>query len=526
MQNAETQTEDKSKLVKSRPIQLFMQDKHEPFGTLSIDAVKAMLIDEDFSEMQSLYFYMMRDLKIASAVLTRNQQLLGQNFSIKSENQDFMDWANKEVPLDELIGQMVSAIYYGVSLTDVRYEVLNLKRTPRFVQISPRFLYADQTDTKGQLKTTREHLYIRQATNKVFLTSLDPSRIVFHKHPIDIGEITDFSLASKLVWYFSIKHLTLAHNLAYFDNVATPPLIAKSSGNEDELINTLYTLKSACVGVFDKDDVVEYLKVDNKADFLAFIEYLDRQIATLILGNTLSTGEGKNGSRAQSEVHENRQTDILKFDARLIEKSITAYLNRLEKLNFANAKGVVFTFDLKQKKNLLDLSAVVKNLSDSGFILDDADIEAQFGFKILGKKDTTPAPSEQPPSQPPGQANNHMHSSGSGRDSYPLEANSNHCACCAGKESNAVQKQPAKAYDALDAEMMQISTQKLENELMGGVMAAIAEASSYEQAYQSLLDLYPDMPLDTLEQALFENTANAHLLAAAEIEDESKQSEG
>ena len=500
---------DTNKLTRSKSVQLFKQDKHEPFGNLSVDMIKAMLLDEDFAEMQSLFFYMMRDLKIASAVLTRSQQLIGQAFTIKTDNEAFQTWVAESVPLDELITQLASGIYYGVSLTNVNYDIADLKITPSFKHISPRYLYADTISDGGRIKTTLEHLYIRQNAKRIFLKSLDEQRIVFHKHPIDIGEITDFSLASKLVWYFSIKHLTMAHNLAYFDNAATPPLIAKSSGNEDELIDTLYSLKSSCVGVFDKDDVVEYLNVTSKADFLSFIEYIDRQIAILILGNTQSTSDGKNGSRAQSQVHENRQRDILKFDARLIEKTITGFLNRLEKLNFPNAKGCTFTFDIKQEKNLLDLSGVVKNLSDSGFELDDADIEAQFGFKIVGKKPVGAAPV----------AARTTNKTGSHKGS-PNRIDSQPCPHCAPLQAHNNATQALHHEDELDKQTAAIRTAAMEKELLDGVFTIIANSTSYEEAYQSLLDHYPDMPLDKLDNALFQQTANSHLLAAAEIEDE------
>jgi len=497
VKNITDQKPDTKKLSRGKPIELFKQDKHEPFGNLSVDMIKAILLDEDFAEMQSLFFYMMRDLKIASAVLTRSQQLVGQAFTIKTDNKDFQTWVSESVPIDELITQLTSAIYYGISLINVDYDIVDLKLTPSFRHISPRYLYADTISGNGRIKTTLEHLYIRQNTKRIFITSLDEQRIVFHKHPIDIGEITDFSLASKLVWYFSLKHLTIAHNMEYFDNAATPPLIAKSSGNEDELINTLYSLKSSCVGVFDKDDVVEYLNVNSKADFLGFIEYIDRQIAVLILGNTQSTSDGKNGSRSQSQVHENRQRDILKFDARLIQKTIQSYLIGLEKLNFPHAKGCTFTFNIKQEKNLLELSGVVKNLSDSGFELDAADIEEQFGFKIIGQK---------PVAAPTTPQKNTI--------------NNQPCPHCSPLTPSNNASQTPKHEDELDKQIAAVRTAAIEKELLDGVLAIIANSTSYEEAYQSLLDHYPDMPLDQLDNALFQQTANSHLLAAAEIENE------
>ncbi len=497
--NAADTISNTAKKPREKSVSLQIADKHEPFGTLSIDKIKQVLLDEDFAEMQSLFFFMMRDLKISSAVLTRHQQLVGTKYKIMSDNQAFIDWINNKqakVPIKSLVSNVATGIYYGVSLTDVSYEVKNGLLVPKFEIISPRFMYADTS--MQELKTTADHVYVKQGDKKRFIKDFEDDRVVFHKHAIDIGEITDFSLASKLVWYFSLKHIALSHNLQYFDNVATPPLIAKTDGDEDDLIDALYDLKSASVGVFVKDDVIEYLSVENKADFLNFIEYIDRQIATLILGNTLSTGEGKAGSYSQSQTHENRQKDVLKFDAGLIEDTIADYLNALERLNFANPKGVEFSFDIKEKKDLKELSEVVKNLTNSGYELDSEDIESQFGFRVIGKSDAAQS----------SQSNNSVVST------YDREQCN--CASCASlhKQTHA-QRMPV---DALDQQHP--ATEAIETELLNSVLTALKQADSYEQAYQVLLELYADMPLETLENALFKAMANSEILANAEVNQE------
>lgn len=502
----DSHTTDTQKAVKGKSITLQLADKHEPFGTLSIATIKTILEEEDFAQMQSLYFYMMRDLKIASVVLSRKQPLLGLDYTIETDNEPFKEWLTKHVDLSELINHCSSAIYYGVSLTDVSYKVNEHKLQPEFALISPRYLYAHKDK---QLKKTIDHLYVKQGDKKLFINKIDPDRMVFHKHAIDIGEITDFSVASKLVWYFSLKHIVLAHNLQYFDNVATPPLIAKTSGDEDELINTLYDLKSSSVGVFNNDDIIEYLKIDNKADFLAFIEYIDRQIATFVLGNTLSTGEGKTGSFSQSQTHENRQKEVLQFDARLIAKTLSDYLTKLEALNFSNAKGVKFTFPFKVKKDLKVLSEVVKNLSDSGYELDVDDLQEKFGFKITGKKETDHSAQNPVPEQQGKKSDNQL-------QNKPCSCGASHQ-----KSTNALalpKNNAPKAQDFLAAQT--VDTKGIENNLVNAIETALKQANSYEEAYQTLLDLYQDIPLDTLENALFTAIANSQLLGNAEIESE------
>ncbi|ODS24183.1 hypothetical protein AB835_04705 [Candidatus Endobugula sertula] len=492
------------KLTKKKGITLSLSDKHEPFGSISIDRIKTILEEEDFGELQSLFFYMMRDLKVASAVFSRREPLLALDYKITTENKDFAEWLEGEdVDLEELINLLSFSVYYGVSLIDVTYDAVAGVSTPtllapNFELISPRFLYAHKDKT---LKKTIDHLYIKQDGKKRFISKLDPNYAVFHKHAVDIGEITDFSLASKLVWYFSLKHIALAHNLQYFDAVATPPLIAKTSGEEDDVIEALYQLKSASVGVFGEDDVIEYLNVSNKAEFLKFIEYIDSQITTTILGNTLSTGDGKTGSYSQSKTHENRQTEKLRFDAKLIAKTITSFLRGLERLNFANPTKTKFKFDLKEDEDLEKLSRVVKNLSDSGYDLEEEGIEDTFGFKIVGKKTPTDKPTTE-------QANN-SYNSDNPAPQRVVEHNAT------SPQDAPEDKPPAvKPNDTLDSKT--VDTEALENTLLNSVQTALEGAANYEEAYDLLLEQYTDFDINELEQALFAAIGNATLLADVE----------
>ena len=472
-----------------RPILLGLAGRHEPYGEITIDKIKQTLEEEDFAGLQGLYHYMRRDLKIASTVAARRQPLTALPYTVSSQNTALLDWLDRARPLQPLIQALSFAVYYGVSLVEVDYDIVAGKMRPDFRLISPRYLHAERPKA---LKTTLDHLYIKQNAQKRFLHRIDPDRIVFHKHAIDIGELTDFSLAAHLVWYFALKHLTLAHNMQFFDHVATPPLVAKTDQSEDDLIDTLYDLKSSAVGVVGREDVIECLNISSQADFLSFIEYLDRQITTLVLGATLATGEGQRGSYSQSRVHENRQQETLRFDAALIAATVTRYLNRLEQLNFARPEGVTFAFDLKAKRDLKALSEVVKNLSDSGFELDIEDIQAQFGFKVLGR---------QQPQAPP-QAQNAIRQP----------------SAVARIDAGSAASETSRPLDTLDAEdpLAGPTGQIQAAALLAETERVLAEADSYEAAHAALLQAYPDFAIDQLEAALFQAIGNSLLLAEAE----------
>lgn len=478
---------ESTKKVKGKTVTLKLSDKHEPFGAIDIADIKQALEDEDFAQLQSLYFFMMRDLKIGSSVLIRKQPLLALPYKIETDNAEFAEFIKDNVNMRTLLNGLTHSIYYGVSLIDVDYTVIEQKLAPKFHHISSRYLYADKSD--GKLKSTIDHLYIKQGQDKLFLNKLQPERSIFHKHAIDIGEITDFSLASKLVWFFALKHLTIAHNMQYFDALGTPPLIMKTDGDEDEAVEALYSLKSQGVGVIDKEDEIKYLLSGqaSKTDFLSFIKYIDDEMKTFILGNTLSSGDGKTGSYAQSKVHENRQKEFKSFDAQLIAETITEYLNRLEIMNYANPKGVKFSFDLKEKKDLKDLSIVVKNLSDAGWEVEQDDIETQFGFRVKRASDVAT------------QENN-------SRTQIMTKSLNN-------------QQGNAPVYeDELDSQLP--DTKAEEQAIVKNIYNLLAKTNSYDEAYQLLLDQYSDMDLTVLENSLFKAIGNSQILADAEVKQE------
>ncbi|KJY83291.1 hypothetical protein TW81_09855 [Vibrio galatheae] len=481
--------------VKGRPVTLTLSDKQEAFGAIDIAEIKDALENEDFAQLQSLYFFMMRDIKIASSVLMRKQPLLSLPYRIETDNEEFAEFIKNHVDIDALLNSLTHAIYYGVSLVDVDYRVIEQKLAPSFRHISSRYLYADKED--GKLKPTIDHLYIKQGSDKLYLSNLQPERRIFHKHPIDIGEITDFSLASKLVWYFALKHITIAHNMQYFDAVATPPLVMKTDSDEEEAVEMLYTMKSQSVAAIDKEDSISYLTLTqgSKAEFLSFINYIDSQITTLILGNTLSTGDGKTGSYSQSKVHENRQKELKSFDARLIGQTITDYLNELEKMNYGTPKGVRFVFDLTEKKDLKELSEVVKNLSGAGYEIAPEEIESQFGFKVkLKQTETQSTPSLD-------------------TNARQVEAN----ALNKVHNNQEVNNQTQPIYeDELDSQVP--GTQAEEEALVETIYNLLANAKTYDEAYQLLLEQYTDVDLSVLEASLFKAIGNSQILADAEVQ--------
>jgi phage gp29-like protein len=73
--------------------------------------------------------------------------------------------------------------------------------------------------------------------------------------------------------------------------------------------------------------------------------------------------------------------------------------------------------------------------------------------------------------------------------------------------------------DELDVQSTAIDTKK-ELTFQKQILKIVENSSSYEEIYENLLEIYPDMNTKDLEDMLFKNLANSAILAQAEIEEE------
>ncbi|MDA2917755.1 DUF935 domain-containing protein, partial [Nitrospinae bacterium AH_259_B05_G02_I21] len=72
--------------------------------------------------------------------------------------------------------------------------------------------------------------------------------------------------------------------------------------------------------------------------YQAFCEYIDSQIAKAILGQTLTSGEGRHGTQALGTIHAEVRQDILEADSRALQTTINDQLIRW--LVYFNFSGV------------------------------------------------------------------------------------------------------------------------------------------------------------------------------------------
>ncbi|SFP60834.1 phage portal protein family protein [Hydrogenimonas thermophila] len=307
---------------------------------LTIDQVKKALSQNDFDALNQLYYlFINRDLKIAEGVEKRKDKLLSLEWELKNHHPLI-----EKININDLIKSLQDSIYYGFSVVDIGWE------TDSGLLIPTEFKKLHPLSLRKWDNTVDEYYYFHEknSLNEIRLESVK-EKILFHNHTKSEHIHTE-ALAYKIAFYAILKHTAIVYNMQYFDSLAIPPIIVKSSSVDDEkslndLIAQLQNLKSNSFGIFNENiEIQTLLKQGTQTDFLSLINYFDNLISLYITGLGIAAEGSKAGSFALSQTSQNRLDEKVKADATILADTITEFLNRYLSYNVSNFQRVEFSF--------------------------------------------------------------------------------------------------------------------------------------------------------------------------------------
>ena len=348
---------------------------NQELSYLTIDQVKNALSQNDFDTLNQLYYlFLNRDLKIAEGVEKRKDKLLSLEWEVKNYH-PLLDKIN----INNLIKSLQDGIYYGFSVVDISWETESGLLIPKeFKKLHPLSL-------RKWDNTIDEYYYFyeKNSLNEIKLEDVK-EKILFHNHTKSEHIHTE-ALAYKIAFYAILKHTQIVYNMQYFDSLAIPPIIVKSSSIDDEkslndLIAQLQNLKSNSFGIFNENiDIQTLIKQGSQTDFLSTINYFDNLISLYITGLGIAAEGSKAGSYALSQTSQNRLEEKVKADAAILSDTITEFLNRYLSYNVSNFKKVEFRFIFKKDSE--------GRIEDLGGRIEDS------GSKVFNSSTLNPHPS-------------------------------------------------------------------------------------------------------------------------------------
>ena len=292
-------------------------------------------------------------------------------------------------------------------------------------------------------------------------------------------------LYNPLFWLIEFKNASMEFWVELLERFGTPWVIAKTDDDKNTLANEIYNMLGGDGAVLGVDDEIDIKTADKVGNFKEIIEYIDNQIREIILGGNL-TGQVKGGSQAAATVHNDIREDLARADENILKNIIKTTVQYFKKVNSYTDE---LTIELKDKDdpNLL-LSERDGRIQRMGYTPTKEYIETTYGIKVLDlDKDTASSIS--------GSQAIHTNSLMNFSNTLPTDE----------------LEHQTKQIDTINP--LTFQTQILE---------VIEKSTSYEDLQDKLLEIYPTVDTQDLEDMLFKNLANADILGRVEIEEENK----
>lgn len=293
-----------------------------------------------------------RDLHYLSVLGTRKRQVAQLPITVEAVSDEATDqkvaafireWLGRDALEGELF-DILDAIGKGFSATEIVWETDGPLFFPDALKYRlPRWFTFDRET--GEIPLLKGSY--GGAPGREWAMPLPPAKFVFHQHPAKSGLPIRGGFARPVAWAYLFKNYTLKDWVAFAEIYGRPFRIGKyPAGATEEQISTLMMAVAGmgedAAAVIPDSMLIEL--VDSKATGTAELyerlcTYLDQQISKAVLGQTATT-DSVTGGLGSGKEHADVRADIERADARLLANTIQRdIVLPMVRLNFGD--GVV-----------------------------------------------------------------------------------------------------------------------------------------------------------------------------------------
>lgn len=160
--------------------------------------------------------------------------------------------------------------------------------------------------------------------------ALQPGGWILHTSRAKAGWAHQAGLGRALIWWWLFKQYIAKDWVSFAEKFGSPLRVGKfaptsTKADIDALFEAVVQLGVDAAAVIPGDMSVEFVQAEaTGADvFERFMVYADRQIAKVVLGQTLTTEESSRGTQALGTVHNDVREDLRDSDALELEDTLT-----------------------------------------------------------------------------------------------------------------------------------------------------------------------------------------------------------
>ncbi|MBI4827232.1 MAG: DUF935 family protein [Nitrospinae bacterium] len=233
-----------------------------------------------------------------------------------------------------LLTGLMAAVTHGFAVAEIVWDISEGHAVPAAVHIRPQRLFTF-ADPAAANRVSGFPRYLEPGAPKG--VELPREKFIFHRHHAASGDFLRAGLYRGVSWYYLFTSYAIKDWLTFMDLYGVPLRLGKFKPTADErarqvLKDAVLNLGSDAAAVISEDTTIEFINSALSGGHDLFqnaAEYFNRQKSKRILGQTLTTESGdKGGAYALGAVHERVREDIVAFDCRALDETLTTELIR------------------------------------------------------------------------------------------------------------------------------------------------------------------------------------------------------
>ena len=371
-----------------------------------------------------------------------------------------------------------------------------------------------------------DNLLLRTPTNPMG-EPLRPFGWVVHRHKSRSTQLARDGLYRTLAWLYMYKHYSVRDFAEFLELYGMPIRIGKygagaTTSEKRTLLRALADIGHNAAGIMPESMQIELHNVASAGaasgnnPFLQMVDWCEKSIARLILGQTLTSGaDGKSSTNALGNVHNEVRRDLMISDAKQIAQTITQqiilpYLQINIDPNIAPYRVPYFEFDTKEYEDLSVFADAIPKLTGIGVQISESWVRDKLGIP-------EPQEGELILSTPQSEKKDEK--------TTALSAVFNHGeGCTCGCRSAALSAKNGKKDEQdeldglIDDAMVNADFNQQLDPMMKQIVGVVMASESYDDAQEKLIALYPDLTSESHQAYLASAVFLADLLGAANAE--------
>lgn len=463
-------------------------------------------------EMQERYLHYASQLQTRRLAIESVEATVEAAEGIDARIVDFVKELVDDGNLIDAMGDLTDGIPKGYAASEIMWEYERKKLRPvAFIERDQRFFQFDRLSLR-QLRLAVD--------GSIEGEELPAGKFLRHLPRIKTGIPIRRGLARAAAWAFMIQSFGLQDWAGFSEVYGMPLRVGKyhagaSEADKRTLLRAVATIANDAAAIIPEGMEIAFHEVSGthgEAVFAGLLEYCDKQISKLVVGQTMTSDDGS--SQSQAKVHNEVRLDILRADCRQLAHTVTRDLVEYAvAMNFGPQD--VYPQVKLPVPDPEDLDALTKNvvaLVPFGLRVSEREIREKFGLSEPGKDEALlAAPAEPAPAIAPAADDDKPEPQPKKKEPAEPETLSAHapaCRCPSCIATLAAGVSDDAAVDELDAIIAGIDDwQEVAEPLVSPLLAILDQAQSFDEALSMLDAAGPDGT--RLRQRLTELTAIA-----------------